>query len=43
MIVIDTRVWVPLLNGTDHPRADRVRAVIEGPEDIGVPGISLGV
>ncbi len=41
MIVIDTSVWIPLLNGIDHPKADRARAVIEGPEDVGVPGIIL--
>ena len=41
MIVIDTSVWIPLLNGIDHPKARQARAVIEGPEDIGVPGIIL--
>ena len=41
MIIIDTSVWIPLLNGIDHPKADRARAVIEGPEDVGVPGIIL--
>lgn len=41
MIVIDTSVWIPLLNGIDHPKVERARAVIEGPEDIGVPGIIL--
>ena len=41
MIVIDTSVWIPLLNGVGHPKADRARAVIEGPEDVGVPGIIL--
>jgi predicted nucleic acid-binding protein len=41
VIVIDTSVWIPLLNGIDHPKADRARAVIEGPEDVGVPGIIL--
>ena len=41
MIVIDTSVWIPLLNGVAHPKADRARAVIEGPEDVGVPGIIL--
>lgn len=41
MIVIDTSVWIPLLNGIDHPKAARARAVIEGPEDVGVPGIIL--
>jgi len=41
VIVIDTSVWIPLLNGSDHPKAARARGVIEGPEDIGVPGIIL--
>ena len=41
MIVIDTSVWIPLLNGVDHPRAELARAVIQGPEDVGVPGIVL--
>ena len=41
MIVIDTSVWIPLLNGTEHPKVERARAAIEGPEDIGVPGIVL--
>lgn len=41
MIVIDTSVWIPLLNGVEHPKAERARAIIEGPEDIGVPGIIL--
>ena len=41
MIVIDTSVWIPLLNGIDHPKVERARAVIEGPEDVGVPGIIL--
>jgi hypothetical protein len=41
LIVIDTSVWIPLLNGVAHPKTDRARAVIEGPEDVGVPGIIL--
>ena len=41
MIVIDTSVWIPLLNGVDHPKAERARTAIEGPEDIGVPGVIL--
>jgi len=41
VIVIDTSVWIPLLNGSDHPKAEQARAVIEGPEDVGVPGIIL--
>jgi predicted nucleic acid-binding protein len=41
VIIIDTSVWIPLLNGIDHPKADRARAVIEGPEDVGVPGVIL--
>ncbi len=41
MIVIDTSVWIPLLNGVASPKAERARAIIEGPEDIGVPGIVL--
>ena len=41
MIVLDTSVWIPLLNGVDHPKAERARAIIESPEDIGVPGIVL--
>jgi predicted nucleic acid-binding protein len=41
VIVIDTSVWIPLLNGIDHPKADRARAIIEGPEEVVVPGIIL--
>jgi predicted nucleic acid-binding protein len=41
LIVIDSSVWIPLLNGIEHPKVARARAVIEGPEDIGVPGIIL--
>ena len=41
MIVIDTSVWIPLLNGVAHPKAEWARELIEGPEDIGVPGIVL--
>jgi hypothetical protein len=41
LIVIDTSVWIPLLNGTAHPKAERARELIEGPEDIGIPGIVL--
>ena len=41
MIIIDTSVWVPLLNGVPHPRASRAREAIEGPEHIGVPGVVL--
>ena len=41
MIVIDTSVWIPLLNGAAHPKAERARELIEGPEDIGIPGIVL--
>lgn len=41
MIVIDTSVWILLLNGVAHPKAEQARAAIESPEDIGVPGIIL--
>ena len=41
MIVIDTSVWIPLLNGAAHAKVDRARELIEGPEDIGIPGIVL--
>lgn len=41
MIILDTSVWIPLLNGIDNPKAEQARAIIEGPEDIGVPGIIL--
>ena len=41
MIVIDTSVWIPLLNGAAHPKAERARELIEGPEDIGIPGVVL--
>jgi len=39
--VIDTSVWIPLLNGVEHPKVERAREVIEGPEDVGIPGIIL--
>ena len=41
MIVIDTSVWILVLNGVDHEKVARARCVIEGPEDVGVPGIIL--
>ena len=41
MIIIDTSVWIQLLNGVDDPKAELARTIIEGPEDIGVPGIIL--
>lgn len=41
MIIIDTSVWIPLLNGVEHPKVARARTVIESPEDVGVPGIIL--
>ena len=41
MIIIDTSVWIPLLNGVERPKVARARTVIEGPEDVGVPGIIL--
>ena len=41
MIIIDTSVWIPLLNGIEHPKAEQARTVIEGPEDVGVPGVIL--
>lgn len=41
MIIIDSSVWILLLNGVQHPKVDRARALIEGPEDVGVPGIVL--
>jgi predicted nucleic acid-binding protein len=41
VIIIDSSVWIPLLNGRAHPKVERARALIQGPEDIGVPGIVL--
>ena len=41
MIVIDTSVWILLLNGIAHPKVRRARELIDGPEDVGVPGIVL--
>ena len=41
MIVIDTSVWILLLNEVDHPKVEKARAIIEGPEDVGIPGIVL--
>jgi predicted nucleic acid-binding protein len=41
VIIIDTSVWILLLNGVPHPKVERARALIEGPEDVGVPGIIL--
>jgi len=41
VIVIDTSVWILVLNGVDHDKAERARDVIQGPEDVGVPGIIL--
>ncbi len=41
MIVIDTSVWIPLLNGAVGAKVELARQAIEGPEDIGIPGIIL--
>ncbi|HPQ38848.1 MAG TPA: PIN domain-containing protein [bacterium] len=41
MIIIDTSIWIMVLNGTPHPKADRARDVITGSEDVGIPGIIL--
>ena len=41
MIIIDTSVWIPLLNGTEHHKVEQARSVIEGPEEVGIPGIIL--
>lgn len=41
MIIIDSSVWIPLLRGAEHAKVTRARELIEGPEDIGVPGIVL--
>ena len=41
MIIIDTSIWIPLLNGIDHPKVDLAKKIIEGSEDIGMPGIIL--
>ena len=41
MTVIDSSVWILLLNGVRHPKVEQARLLIEGPEDIGVPGIVL--
>jgi hypothetical protein len=41
VIVIDTSVWILVLNGVDHAKAAQAHGVIEGPEDVGVPGIIL--
>lgn len=41
MIIIDTSVWIPLLNGVEHAKVEQARTAIESPEDIGVPGIIL--
>ena len=41
MIIIDTSVWIPLLNGNGNPKVEQARSILEGPEDVGVPGIIL--
>jgi predicted nucleic acid-binding protein len=41
LIVIDTSVWLPLLGGRKGPVVDLAREAIEGPEDIGLPGVVL--
>ena len=41
MIIIDSSVWIPLLNGSPRPKVERAKALIEGAEDIGVPGVVL--
>ena len=41
MIIIETSVWIPLLNGMASPKVDQARSIIDGPEDVGVPGIIL--
>ena len=41
MIIIDTSVWILILNGTDHPKAIRGKEQLLSSEDIGIPGIIL--
>jgi predicted nucleic acid-binding protein len=41
MIIIDSSVWIPLLRGAESAKVARARDLIEGPEDIGVPGVVL--
>ncbi|HEX5044767.1 MAG TPA: PIN domain nuclease [Candidatus Polarisedimenticolaceae bacterium] len=41
MIIIDSSVWIPLLNGTSRPKVERAKSLIESAEDIGVPGVVL--
>ncbi len=41
MIVIDTSVWIMIINKVDHPKAEAGRTLINQIEDIGIPGIVL--
>ena len=41
MIIIDTSVWILILNGTDHPKTIRGKELLLSSEDIGIPGIIL--
>jgi len=39
--IIDSSVWIPLLAGREGDKVAQARKLIEGPEDIGMPGIIM--
>lgn len=41
MIIIDTSVWIPIINRTENPEAQIGRELILRSEEIGIPGIIL--
>ena len=41
MIIIDTSVWILIINKANHPKAEVGRNLINGTEIIGIPGIVL--
>ncbi len=41
VIIIDTSVWIPIINRTENPEAKIGRELILRSEDIGIPGIIL--
>ena len=41
MIIIDTSVWILIINKSTHPKAELGRVLINRTEDIGIPGIVL--
>jgi len=41
MIIIDTSVWILIINRHNHAKAEQGRDLIRSNDDIGIPGIIL--